>query len=187
MAKNKRAVDRHLKTDEIENAATRLFVERGFDATSMAMIAAEADVAPNTLYWYYPSKDDILVGVLNRLVAAGLSEWNTQRDQPFAQQLLWVIEQFTRSRDLVSTVHARTAHSDSVREWHDQFHAMLDTVLVRQLSSRGMSASQAKLMATIGTFVVEGLLSHPHSASQREAVVNWLAGKPGSPARDEGA
>jgi len=74
MAKNKRAVDRQLKTDEIVNAAMRLFVERGFDATSMAMIAAEADVAPNTLYWYYPSKDDILVGVLNRLVAAGLSE-----------------------------------------------------------------------------------------------------------------
>lgn len=174
MAKNKRAVDRRIKTGEIEAAASRLFIERGFEATSMAMIATAADVAPNTLYWYYKNKDDMLVAVLNRLIAAGLSELEEKGEQPLGQQLTWVFDKFAQASNLVSTVHSRVALSDSVRDWHDQFHELLENVLIQRLSAAGIAVARAKLMATVGTFVVEGLLSHPHSPSQREAVVAWL-------------
>ena len=53
---------------------------------------------------------------------------------------------------------------------------MLDGLLVAQLKAKGMSGAKASLMATVGTFVVEGLLSHPHSVKQMDAVVTWLAG-----------
>jgi AcrR family transcriptional regulator len=44
----------------IERKALELFAERGFPATTLAQIAEAAEVAPATLYSYFPSKDDLL-------------------------------------------------------------------------------------------------------------------------------
>lgn len=43
----------------IQRAAFRLFAERGYDATTIADIAAAAEVAPRTIAGYFASKQDI--------------------------------------------------------------------------------------------------------------------------------
>lgn len=50
----------------ILDAAARLFHEQGFHATGVATILREADVNPGSLYNLFPSKDALLVGVLER-------------------------------------------------------------------------------------------------------------------------
>ncbi|WP_203975870.1 TetR/AcrR family transcriptional regulator [Planotetraspora silvatica] len=47
------------RRDAITRTAYRLFAERGFAATTIADIAAEADVAPRTVTLYFRSKHDI--------------------------------------------------------------------------------------------------------------------------------
>lgn len=56
------------KRAQIRTAAQSLFLKRGFVRTSTAAIAAEARVSKETLYAYYPHKDDLLRDVLRHSI-----------------------------------------------------------------------------------------------------------------------
>src|SRR5919202_1059428 len=49
------------------SAARRLFLERGYLGTSMDAVALEARVSKQTLYVYYPSKEELFAAVLREL------------------------------------------------------------------------------------------------------------------------
>jgi AcrR family transcriptional regulator len=53
----------------IFEAALRLFREKGFDATTMRDIAAEANVAAGAAYYYFPGKESIIQAYYERVQA----------------------------------------------------------------------------------------------------------------------
>jgi AcrR family transcriptional regulator len=44
----------------IRDAAFTLFAQRGYEATTVADIAEEADIAPRTFFAYFPAKEDVV-------------------------------------------------------------------------------------------------------------------------------
>jgi AcrR family transcriptional regulator len=44
----------------IQQAALELFVEQGYEATTVEQIAQAADISPATFFRYYPSKEDVV-------------------------------------------------------------------------------------------------------------------------------
>jgi AcrR family transcriptional regulator len=55
------------RSNQILDAAARLFATQGFHQTTTKQIAAEAGVAEGTIYNYFSSKHDLLIGMLSRL------------------------------------------------------------------------------------------------------------------------
>lgn len=50
------------------DTAMRLFYEQGYHATGIATILREADVNSGSLYYFFPSKEALLMGVLERYI-----------------------------------------------------------------------------------------------------------------------
>ena len=74
---------------------THLFVERGFDGTSMRQIADACGVTKASLYYYYPSKADILADIVRTYldaVSAAVVQGRAASPTP-AEQLRAIVSQ----------------------------------------------------------------------------------------------
>jgi AcrR family transcriptional regulator len=81
----------------IEDAAFRLFAERGFQPTTVADIAAAADIAPRTFFGYFPSKEDVVFCDFDASFSA-LSSALRDREHgvsTFDALRAWIFEQFS--------------------------------------------------------------------------------------------
>ncbi|AQT81642.1 hypothetical protein B1R94_23885 [Mycolicibacterium litorale] len=59
------------------DAAVRLCLEHGYDNTTVEQIAAAAEVSPRTFSRYFPTKDAVVITVLDDLVHAAVGELKT--------------------------------------------------------------------------------------------------------------
>jgi len=63
---NAASIDEHVRhqTQQITNAARRLFATKGFGATHLGSIAAEVGLARNSIYRYFNNKDELLLACI---------------------------------------------------------------------------------------------------------------------------
>ena len=54
--------------DKIMESSYRLFLEKGFHEVSWADISEEAEISPGTLYYYFKTKDELILAVLDTYV-----------------------------------------------------------------------------------------------------------------------
>lgn len=177
MPRNKRLQDRDEKCAEIIKVARRMFLDTGYEATSMNRLAAETGIAANTIYWYFKDKDDVLVAVLNAEFA---ERWQAYQQCPLvrpADKLLWFIEQLEHASRLINTVHARVQLSAPINAWHERFHLLTEGLLSQEIAQRGIDAERRNTLMKIWIFTIEGLLAHTMSAEQKRAICEALAGE----------
>lgn len=55
-----------VRLDELMDAAERLFIRKGFEATTVSEIVRDAGVAKGTFYHYFPSKNEVLAALRDR-------------------------------------------------------------------------------------------------------------------------
>lgn len=90
------SIQEHVRAQEqaILDAAARLFLERGFTATTLGDIAGEVGLARNSLYRYFPDKEHILL------------RWFARETEPFA----------ARTRQILT---AESPALDRIQAWVD--------------------------------------------------------------------
>jgi AcrR family transcriptional regulator len=86
--------------DALARAALELFVERGYDETTLAEIAEMAGVSTRTIFAYFPSKEDILFATMQTMrdaLAQALA------DRPAGTDALTSLQEF-----ILSSAHEKT-------------------------------------------------------------------------------
>ncbi|HEY1690190.1 MAG TPA: TetR/AcrR family transcriptional regulator [Solirubrobacteraceae bacterium] len=165
-------LDRDVKRKQILDAAEKLLLQSGYEATAMAEVARRAGVANNAVYWYFPSKDDLLAAVLRRRQEKALAELPAPVTATLEEQVLAVLAQLDQVSRLTATVHERAKHNIAVAEMHEAFHDAADRLLQRLFRDAGLDEDDTKQAAKAMMALVEGV--HLHETSRDSAARNDL-------------
>jgi AcrR family transcriptional regulator len=163
---------RDAKRDQILDAAEELLLRDGYEATAMAAIARRAGVANAAVYWYFPSKDDVLAAVLGRRQERALASASELATMSLDERVIGLLEQLDQVANLTAAVHERATHSAAVAEMHRDFHAAAEGFLQSELRAAGLSAGDARRAASAIMAVVEGI--HLHDRNRDPAARNEL-------------
>lgn len=174
MPRNKVQQDSNEKRAEILDAARKLFMEVGYEATSMAAIATSSGVAANTIYWYFKDKDELLIAVLDAELEQGLIAFRRRAATDPLGRLLGAVNQLQQASHLVATVHARMLKSPSINAWHERFHKLSEDLILTELRQAGVSPEKAKSLMKIWVFTVEGLLAHSMTDAEKREICSTL-------------
>ena len=92
---NNQPASESLKKRQIIEAAFKLFKARGFYATGVDLIMQTACVSKRTLYKYFPTKNDLIVAVLDyyrTTYAEHLNQILNQKDKSSREKILAIFE-----------------------------------------------------------------------------------------------
>ena len=71
---------REERKQQIMHAALILFANKGFDATSISMIAKEAGISKGLMYNYFESKEKLIVEIMDGMIEEMLSMFDPNHD-----------------------------------------------------------------------------------------------------------
>jgi len=161
--------------EQIVEAAMRLFSERGYAATTIADIAAAADIAPRTFFAYFPSKEAVVFSDADEdfaSLAAALQE-RRPGETAFATLRRWIDERF----ELWSGEHAEASLRKSLCRESEELarveHALMARFedLLREAVARDLDqppdALRPRLVAAATIAAVRSLEVHAPETEER--------------------
>ncbi|MFD0360278.1 TetR/AcrR family transcriptional regulator [Nocardia sp. GCM10030253] len=80
-------VDRIARQEDILDAAVRVFARKGFAASRIEDVAAEAGIAKGSVYLYFDSRNALLAGVFDSYAASSARALNELGDGPPLERL----------------------------------------------------------------------------------------------------
>ena len=82
------------RKDQILDAATDVFAQKGFSETRMDDIVKKSGLSKGTLYWYFKSKDEIILSIFERMFSREFQELENlvEADGTASERLLYFTE-----------------------------------------------------------------------------------------------
>lgn len=152
------------RKQELLDTAMRLFVEKGFSATSMRDIAAAADVTPGLAYHYFESKqklfDEALEDYAQNCAAAGIEVLDDVQ-LTFREKIDRLLAVIAREEHMP---YHEFFHKEGNRAFHDELSVRLCDLLVPHLSvaiaSEGARlGKEAHMPNTQADFIAHGIIN----------------------------
>ncbi len=149
--------------------AARLFTRKGFAATSVREIVEAAGVTKPTLYYYFKSKDDLFLSILDFAMSSylaaldqGLAAPGGARQQARAF-VCSVFELLEGNVDILRFVHAafygpvESTPRYDLREVHETLHAKLNQLLAGLAAESGMDPADTPALALLLHGLIEAI------------------------------
>lgn len=159
----------------IVDAAMRLFDERGFEATTIADIAAAADIAPRTFFGYFAGKEEVIFADTDEVLDdfAGALDSRPADQSAFEALLQWFHEFQQRNPDLAEhdritaklaeEVPAIAAHELAI---HARFEALIARGVARDLGVED-GDHRTKMVAASAMTAYRVISEDKHAAPDR--------------------
>jgi len=146
---------RRLRTREaISRAAVELFAREGYEATSIAEVAAAADVSPRTVFRHFADKEELLFGEDELLLAAGLA---AIRDAPAGRPIelvragvAGVLAELAGLEKQIPARAAVIASTPALRARELVKHERWADAVAEALTAHGVAGDRAALVARAG-------------------------------------
>jgi AcrR family transcriptional regulator len=132
MPKTRPAESRDDKMSEILAVAETRLREGGYQALSVAAIARELGLAQNAIYWYFPSKDELFVATLNRMLEEIVAR-KPSKQVGELKRILWFTDQLRALSGLRGAMNDRARSSSLVADFVEQLDALLSRMLSNTL------------------------------------------------------
>jgi AcrR family transcriptional regulator len=160
MARTRTELKRDAKVGEILKVAERRLREGGYEALSVAAIARELGLAQNAIYWYFPSKDQLFVATLERMLRQIVAR-KPARAVGEVERILWFTDQFQVLSHLRGAMNERARDSEVVAEFVGALDGLLSRMLSNALSGhvpeKELPVAVESFRATVEGCFVKGL------------------------------
>jgi hypothetical protein len=115
LPKTRPTESRDAKIIEILEVAEQRLRDGGYEALSVAAIARQLGLAQNTIYWYFPSKDELFVATMRRMLEQ-ITARKPSKQVGKVEQILWFTDQFQVLSHLRGAISERARKSPVVAD-----------------------------------------------------------------------
>ena len=124
MPKTRTGLERDEKVTEILDGAERHLKEGGYNALSVAALARELGIAHNAIYWYFPSKDDLIVATFEHMVQKLLAR-KPKAVTNRAEMVLWFVDNLAELYPLRASMHEQAQRSETIARYLEELNERL--------------------------------------------------------------
>ena len=160
MPRTRTARPRESKVDELLDAASALFGRDGFSGATTAQIAKAAQVSEKTIFWYFPSKDDLLLALVERdfgRILDGLRKAGWPRGE-LADDLYRLLRALRPLSHLLPAMHQRAEVSERIAEARRRFRTANRRFVAASLGSAHRAPRDVDDAATLVFSFADGIL-----------------------------
>jgi AcrR family transcriptional regulator len=162
-------VDRQAKIEEILDAARRRLLAGGYDAMSVAAISRELKIAQNSVYWYFPSKDDLFAAAFRRIIERLVTAKPPARRGRVAR-VVWVTDQMAEFAPLRAALRRRAAHCAAAARLESDLDGWIRRLLLGETESP-RDREDATVAGDAFLATVEGALALDVPAPERQRLI----------------
>lgn len=146
---------KEIRKKEIIKIAYNLFINKGYENTSVDEIISVAKIAKGTYYYHFESKEQLLEEVINMIIDEGV-----QRAKEVVNSNLKIEEKF------VYTIIALRATQEE-QQVQDEIHNENNIVLHKKINDRVINEATPLLSSIVREAIKEGLFTNSENIKER--------------------
>ena len=170
MPRNRADVARDVKVDEIVEAARARLVEGGYAGLSVAALARDLGLAQAAVYWYFPTKDDLFVAALERILHDILER--KPRRGTTVDRVLWLAERLHEFQGLRMTMRDRAQVAEVVARFEADVNELFRVLLVNALAD-DVPAAEVDDVADAVMALCDGVLLRDVGRARRRQLIRF--------------